>query len=199
MIYLDNNATSYLDSVIAARMHELAQEKLANPASQHSAGRRARMIVESARDRILAGVNARTQGMGADQLLFTSGGTEANNLALFGLSEQKPGRILISAIEHPSVLGAAERLRQMGEPRRPFRCCQTASSIWTHCALFCNASPILRFRSFPLWRPITKRASFSRSKQSLPFVNNTMHFFIAMPCRCWVRLQSVFGIGVSMH
>lgn len=114
MIYLDNNATSYLDSVIAARMHELAQEKLANPASQHSAGRRARMIVESARDRILAGVNARTQGMGADQLLFTSGGTEANNLALFGLSEQKPGRILISAIEHPSVLGAAERLRQMG-------------------------------------------------------------------------------------
>lgn len=114
MIYLDNNATSLLDSAIAARMHELAQQKLANPASQHAAGRRARAIVESARDRILIGLNAKTTGMGADQLLFTSGGTEANNLALFGLSEQKPGRILVSAIEHPSVLGAAERLAQLG-------------------------------------------------------------------------------------
>ncbi len=114
MIYLDNNATSLLDFAIAARMHELAQQKLANPASQHAAGRRARAIVESARDRILVGLNAKTTGMGADQLLFTSGGTEANNLALFGLSEQKPGRILASAIEHPSVLGAAERLGQLG-------------------------------------------------------------------------------------
>jgi cysteine desulfurase len=114
MIYLDNNATSFLAPAIAERMRVLSLERIANPSSQHAAGRRARAIVEAARDRILAGLGARTAGMGADQLLFTSGGTEANNLALFGLSELHPGRILVSAIEHPSVLGAADRLRQLG-------------------------------------------------------------------------------------
>ncbi|AMV31229.1 Cysteine desulfurase [Pirellula sp. SH-Sr6A] len=114
MIYLDNNATSFLAPAIAERMRVLSLERIANPSSQHAAGRRARSLVEAARDRILAGLGARTAGMGADQLLFTSGGTEANNLALFGLSELRPGRILVSAIEHPSVLGAADRLRQLG-------------------------------------------------------------------------------------
>lgn len=114
MIYLDNNATSFLAPAIAERMHALALEKLANPSSQHAAGRRARSLVEGARDRILEHLGARLAGMGADQLLFTSGGTEANNLALFGLSELRPGRVLVSAIEHPSVLAAADRLRRLG-------------------------------------------------------------------------------------
>jgi cysteine desulfurase len=116
MIYFDNNATSLLDREVAARMHELSLRQLANPSSQHQAGRQARQILEEARDRILLAVDARTMGMGSDQLLFASGGTEANNLALFGLAGTKHGSIVISAIEHPSILGAAERLEATGRP-----------------------------------------------------------------------------------
>jgi cysteine desulfurase len=114
MIYFDNNATSILDKQIATRMFELNQQGLANPSSQHRFGRIARQLVEDARDRILAGVGACTRGMSTDQLLFTSGGTEANNLAVFGLTSNKPGAIVVSAIEHPSVLGAAEKLESQG-------------------------------------------------------------------------------------
>jgi cysteine sulfinate desulfinase/cysteine desulfurase-like protein len=89
-------------------MHELLQMRLANPSSQHSAGRKARHIVEQARESILKHCGGRTRGMASDHLLFTSGGTESNNLAIFGLAENIPGAIVVSAIEHPSVLGAAE-------------------------------------------------------------------------------------------
>jgi cysteine desulfurase len=114
MIYFDNNATSIIDSQIATRMFELNQQGLANPSSQHRFGRIARQLVEDARDRILAGVGACTRGMSTDQLLFTSGGTEANNLAVFGLTHNRPGAIVVSAIEHPSVLGAAEKIETEG-------------------------------------------------------------------------------------
>ncbi|MCE3018915.1 MAG: cysteine desulfurase [Pirellula sp.] len=114
MIYLDNNATSRIDLRIASRMHEIICQRLGNPSSQHSFGRTARAIVEDARERLLRSVGAMTQGMRSDQLLFTSGGTESNNLAIFGLSEGKPGALLVSAIEHPSVLAAAERAATAG-------------------------------------------------------------------------------------
>lgn len=114
MIYFDNNATSIIDSRIATRMFELNQKGLANPSSQHRFGRIARQYVEDARDRILVGVGACTRGMSTDQLLFTSGGTEANNLAIFGLSHGRPGTIVVSAIEHPSILGATEKLESQG-------------------------------------------------------------------------------------
>jgi len=89
-------------------MHELMQMRLANPSSQHAAGRAARQIVENARESILASCGGCIHGMASDQLLFTSGGTESNNLAILGLSEDRPGAIVVSTIEHPSVLGAAE-------------------------------------------------------------------------------------------
>jgi cysteine desulfurase len=71
-----------------------------NPSSVHSFGRAARRIVEDARRQVAALVSGRT-----DDVIFTSGGTEANNLALRGCG---CGRILVSAIEHPSVLEAAD-------------------------------------------------------------------------------------------
>jgi cysteine desulfurase len=114
MIYLDNNATSLIDLRIASRMHEILCQRLGNPSSQHASGRSARTIVEEARERLLHSVGAMTRGMRSDQLLFTSGGTESNNLAIFGLSEGKAGALLVSAIEHPSVLAAAERAAAMG-------------------------------------------------------------------------------------
>lgn len=104
-------------------MHEAASAGYANPASQHAAGRRARRIVEDARERIgeILGVNLAT--IGPDRLLFTSGGTEANNLALMGLvggsvANAEPatpaGHVLVSAIEHPSIVGPGERLASEG-------------------------------------------------------------------------------------
>jgi cysteine desulfurase len=95
-------------------MAQAAREGLANPASQHQAGRKARRMLESAREGIAELLGAKTGGMDADQVIFTSGGTEANNLALFGLSADRPGDLLISAIEHPSVIGAAEELYRRG-------------------------------------------------------------------------------------
>lgn len=114
MIYLDNNATSLIDLRIASRMHEIICQRLGNPSSQHSHGRTARAIVEDARERLLRSVGAMTRGMRSDQLLFTSGGTESNNLAIFGLSEGRAGALLVSSIEHPSILAAAERAAIMG-------------------------------------------------------------------------------------
>lgn len=116
MIYLDHNATTPLLPEVAEAMDRTARAGYANPASQHAAGRAARRVVEDARERIaeILGVNLAT--MQPDRLLFTSGGTEANNLALVGLvGEKEPaGNVLISAIEHPSVIGPAERLADQG-------------------------------------------------------------------------------------
>lgn len=123
LIYLDHNATTPLQLEVAEAMFEAARAGYANPASQHAAGRRAKRVVEDARERIgeILGVNLAT--IGPDRLLFTSGGTEANNLALLGLvggrlatGEQATpaGHVLLSAIEHPSIVGPGERLAAEG-------------------------------------------------------------------------------------
>lgn len=122
MIYLDNNATTQIDPAVVERMHALMQLRLANPSSQHAAGRQARQIVEHARESILMHCGGRTNGMASDQLLFTSGGTESNNLAIFGLTENKPGAIVVSTIEHPSVLAAAEYAEKQGREVRFLTC-----------------------------------------------------------------------------
>lgn len=122
MIYLDNNATTRIDPLVVDRMHELMKMRLANASSQHAAGRQARQIVEQARESILKNSGGRTRGMASDQLLFTSGGTESNNLAIFGLSENRPGALVVSSIEHPSVLAAAEYAAAQGREVRFLRC-----------------------------------------------------------------------------
>ena len=111
-IYLDNNATTFLDPQVAMVIAEISQRPLANPASQHALGRAARKVIEDARNELLKAVGANCQGMMADKLIFTSGGTEANNLAILGIPDSVEGSILISSIEHPSVLAAAEIAEQ---------------------------------------------------------------------------------------
>lgn len=108
-IYLDNNATTRLAVEVADRMRVVAAERFANPASQHREGARARRVLEEERQAILEHLGAATRGMGADRLVFTSGGTESNNLAIFGLA-RPDSRVLISAVEHPSVMAAAQQL-----------------------------------------------------------------------------------------
>ncbi len=96
--YLDYNATAPLRPQALAAM-TTALESCGNPSSVHHLGRRARAIIERARAEVAALV-----GASPDQVIFTSGGTEANNLALAGIPAKT---ILTSAVEHDSVLAAA--------------------------------------------------------------------------------------------
>ena len=109
-IYLDHNATTPLDPEVleAMRPHWLAG---GNPESRHSSGRGARRALERSRESIAA-----TLGASPEEVVFTSGGTEANNLAILGLGGRGPDhpRILTSPIEHPAVAEAVDRRRAEG-------------------------------------------------------------------------------------
>jgi len=113
MYYLDHNATSPLrPESLSAMTHALGVG--GNPSSIHAAGRAARAIIEDAREKVAALAGARP-----DQVIFTSGATESNMLALFGAAEgaldgeeSRITRIFISAVEHSSVRVTAERLAE---------------------------------------------------------------------------------------
>ena len=113
-IYLDHNATAPMLPAVIECVTERFREGLANPASQHAAGRHARQRLTEAKESIGEIIGARMQGQDRDQILITSGGTESNNLALRGMAGSPPGEVLISAVEHPSVLGAGQWLSQHG-------------------------------------------------------------------------------------
>src|SRR5688572_15998984 len=118
-IYLDHNSTTPIDPRVVETMTRAWSDCGANPASQHALGRKARRMLEGAREGISELLGAKTGGMDADQLIFTSGGTEANNLALLGLTLLPSAallppvsrRVVTSTIEHPSILSAADQLR----------------------------------------------------------------------------------------
>ncbi len=114
-IYLDHNATTPLLPEVADAIRETSLRFRGNPASQHRAGQEARRTLEYARERIADLLGAKITGMDADRLIFTSGGTEANNLALTGmLTDIPPGHLITSAIEHPAVQGPVEQLERQG-------------------------------------------------------------------------------------
>lgn len=113
-IYLDYNSTTPVDPRVVAAISRSLEQSDANPASQHQHGRRARQKLEADREQIAAVLGADLGAANADRLIFTSGGTESNNLALRGMVSGPPGRIVISAIEHPSVAGAAQWLTTRG-------------------------------------------------------------------------------------
>ena len=85
-IYLDHNSTTPPLPEVLTAMAECQQSVYANPESQHQLGRRARQVLEEAREGIARLLGAELGGRKPDRLIFTSGGTEANNLALFGLA-----------------------------------------------------------------------------------------------------------------
>lgn len=114
MIYLDHNATAPILPEVVEAMQAYYRQGFANPSSQHRAGRMARQVLEDCRDSIARMLGADLQDLHHDQLIFTSGGTESNNLALHGLARAKFGQAVISSIEHPSVSGPAERLQDRG-------------------------------------------------------------------------------------
>lgn len=114
-IYLDSNATTPLLPAVADAMREAWLGVFANPASQHGPGRAARRILEAARHEIIDLLGGDPSAADPDRLIFTSGGTEANALAVRGLlAESERRRLVVSSIEHVSVSRTAEALESAG-------------------------------------------------------------------------------------
>lgn len=109
MIYLDHHATTPALPEVAEAMRPFWFENFGNPSSVHSFGRKARQALEDAREQI-----AVLLGAFPDEVIFTSGATEANNLAIFGLAGQPPAHILASSIEHPCVVEPLKQLAVRG-------------------------------------------------------------------------------------
>ncbi len=106
--YFDHNATTPVDRAVVEAMLPFLQEHFGNPSSVYRRGRLARQAVESAREQVAQLVN-----VSPAQVIFTSGGTEANNLAIRGVGTDATC-VAVSAIEHPSVLEPARRLAAAG-------------------------------------------------------------------------------------
>lgn len=109
-VYLDNNATTHLDNEVLDTMMPFLQNYHGNPASVHSYGRKTRAAIDQAREQVASLVNAHP-----GQVIFTSGGTESNNLALKGItSDSRVNAIAISEIEHTSVITPAQAMLKKG-------------------------------------------------------------------------------------
>ncbi|MDJ0716663.1 MAG: cysteine desulfurase family protein [Prochloraceae cyanobacterium] len=111
-IYLDNSATTAPRSEVIAKMEEILSKKWGNPSSLHSWGQRAATELEEARIKVASLINASNP----ESIIFTSGGVEANNLAIIGVARRykNPQHIIISSVEHSAVTQPASLLEQWG-------------------------------------------------------------------------------------
>ncbi|MBT8380825.1 MAG: aminotransferase class V-fold PLP-dependent enzyme, partial [Ignavibacteria bacterium] len=101
VIYLDCNATTPIDPLVAEVMQPYLFENFGNPSSSHYYGAKARDAIEKARKQV-----ASMLGCGVDEIIFTSGGTESNNYAIKGYAfanREKGNHIITTSIEHPAV------------------------------------------------------------------------------------------------
>jgi len=109
-VYLDHNATTPLDPKVLSAMLPWLEDQFGNASSRHEYGRQARQAIDEARQKVAASINAHPT-----EVIFTSGGSEANNLFVKGAAASFiPGVIAVSAIEHPCVLKPAAQLAANG-------------------------------------------------------------------------------------
>src|SRR5438477_9700534 len=109
-IYFDYNATTPLDPAVREAMLPYLGEVFGNPSSVHHVGRQARALLDDARDRAAQALKSKPS-----ELVFTSGGTESTNLAIFGvarLKKEKGKHIVTSTVEHHAVLNCCEYLQK---------------------------------------------------------------------------------------
>jgi len=110
LIYLDNAASTKINKVVLEEMMPFLKEEYGNPSSIHRYGRRAHKAIEQSRKQIADLINA-----DSSEILFTSGGTESNNTALFGIAKKYPqSRIITSSIEHEAILEPCKKLEKEG-------------------------------------------------------------------------------------
>ena len=111
-VYLDHNATTPVEPAVLEAMLPYLSGEFGNAASIHTPGQRARAAVETAREQVAALLGARPQ-----EIVFTSGGTESDNHAVFGIVRSAPGatkHVITTEIEHEAVLNACQALEQEG-------------------------------------------------------------------------------------
>ena len=112
MVYLDNSSTTRQADEVTDLIYEISRNDFGNPSSLHSIGFSAEKLVEAARKSFAGSIGADPQ-----EVTFNSGGTEGDNTVLFGAARARKHdgrRIVISAVEHPAVLEAADRLKHDG-------------------------------------------------------------------------------------
>jgi cysteine desulfurase len=114
-IYLDNNATTRVDERVVEAMLPLFRDNFANPSSVHALGGSAAETLRVARGQVRSLIGAAFE----KEIVFTSGGSESNNTAVLSALETQPGRdeIVISAVEHPSILAVCAHLELSGRAR----------------------------------------------------------------------------------
>ncbi len=122
MVYLDNNATTPLDPRVAEKIAWFIREHFGNPSSLYPPGREVKSLLTEAREQIAEALGARRP-----EIIFTSSGTEADNLAIFGLLETWPEKreFITSSLEHPAVLQTARYLEGRGYTVHYLPCDQT--------------------------------------------------------------------------
>lgn len=127
-LYLDSNATALLRPEVRASYLAALERVRGNPSSLHEPGRVARHMLDEARERI-----ARALDVHEDELLFTSGGTESNNLAILGALRARGSAagLAVTSIEHSSVLGPARALARAGHPLRVLEVDSTGTLLLT--------------------------------------------------------------------
>jgi cysteine desulfurase len=144
MIYLDHNATTPLDDRVIESMQPYLSRFFGNPSSLYRMGRISRSAIDTARGQVAALV-----GSEPEQVIFTSGGSEANNLAIKGMAFKLPvGSIAIGATEHPSVLAPAQSLGKQGWELRTLAV--DADGLLTHADWYDKPLANLRFASVML-------------------------------------------------
>ncbi len=111
-IYLDNSASTPLDENVKKALTSWSAQALGNPSSMHDAGRKSKSVIENVRH-----LAAEKLACAAKEIVFTSGGTESNNGAVIGAARanrEKGNHLIVSAVEHPSVLQSARFLEKNG-------------------------------------------------------------------------------------
>ena len=111
VVYLDNSATTRPSDAVVAAMLQVLQQNWHNPSALYAPAMQAEKGMTAARETIL-----KAAGAAGHKLVFTAGGTEADNLAILGYMKtvRRPGRVLLFSAEHPAVLNCQQELERMG-------------------------------------------------------------------------------------
>lgn len=191
-IYLDNAATTPLRTEVADTMRDALTNGGFNPSSLHGEGRRAKALLDSARDRVAAVIGARRT-----EIIFTSSGTEADNLALVGTTAraEPPVHVVACAVEHPAVLSSLAHLETLGheitllpvDERGVVRAADFAGALRPNTAL---ASIMYANNEIGTVQPIAKLASLARER-GVPFHTD------AVAAAAWLPID-VKQLGIDL-
>jgi len=175
-IYLDNNATTPVLPAVWEAMRPFVTDIVGNPASTHQEGRRARKALEDAREKVAGCLGAR-----ADEVLFTSGATEANNLAIFGLTSEGPGPLLVSPIEHPCVIEPVKQLETRGH-----------SAEWLEVD---SVGQVFNLPSWTGWKPVPTMVALMLANHETGAIQPVADLAANRPANCAFHCDAVQAVG----